>query len=204
MSAAATKVWKVLAGMILTTAAVGNAATIHVPADQVKIQAAIDAAVNGDTVLVAPGTYFENINFRGKAITLVSEQGPALTVIDGGSLDSVVALALSEGPGSVLSGFTVQNGFSTSRTAGFGDGGGIRIGNPFSTTPTSPTIQNNIIQNNRACDGVGIMVRSGSPLIQGNTIINNSQAGCSGGTGGGGIGIVGTSNAQILKQHRYR
>src|SRR5262249_29843815 len=104
----------------------------------------------------------------------------------------------SEGPGSVLSGFTIQNGFSNSHTPGFGDGGGIRIGTPFSTAPTSPTIQNNIIRNNRACDGVGIMVRSGSPMIQGNTISNNSQAGCSGGTGGGGIGIVGTSNAKIL------
>src|SRR5687768_16244262 len=42
-----------------------NAATIHVPADQPTIQAAIDASASGDTVLVAPGTYYEDINFFG-------------------------------------------------------------------------------------------------------------------------------------------
>ena len=160
------------------------------PLDQPGIQAGIDAAANGDTVLVASGTYFENINFHGKAITVISELGPGVTVIDGGARDSVVTLVSGEGPSTVLSGFTVQNGLSTSHTPGFGDGGGIRIGSPFSTTPTSPTIQNNVINNNRACDGEGIMIRFGSPVIQGNTITNNTQAFCSGGDGGG-IGIVG-------------
>ena len=47
-----------------------QAATIHVPTDQPTIQAGIDNAVNGDTVLVASGTYVENINFLGKAITV--------------------------------------------------------------------------------------------------------------------------------------
>ena len=61
-----------------------KAATIHVPADQPTIQAAIDAAAGGDTVLVAPGTYYEDINFNGKIITVTSEQGAAATVIDAG------------------------------------------------------------------------------------------------------------------------
>lgn len=46
-----------------------DAATIRVPTDAATIQQAISAAVAGDTVLVSPGTYFENINFLGKAIT---------------------------------------------------------------------------------------------------------------------------------------
>src|SRR5437899_6902467 len=118
----------------LTTGAnAGN--TIHVPADRPGIQAGIDAAVNGDTVLVAPGTYFENINFHGKAITVTSEQGSGVTVIDGGAHDSVAAFVTGEELSSVLSGFTLQNGLSTFSTPGFGDGGGVRIKN------SSPTIQ---------------------------------------------------------------
>ncbi len=46
--------------------------TLHVPADYTTIQAAIDAALNGDIVLVAEDTYYENINFKGKAITVAS------------------------------------------------------------------------------------------------------------------------------------
>ena len=50
-----------------------RADVIHVPADYPTIQEAINAAVNGDTVLVSPGTYVENINFRGRNIVVASE-----------------------------------------------------------------------------------------------------------------------------------
>lgn len=59
--------------------------TINVPADQPTIQAAINAATNGDTILVAPGTYAENINFGAKAITVASSGCPSVTTIDGGA-----------------------------------------------------------------------------------------------------------------------
>ncbi len=153
--------------------------TIRVPLNYPTIQAAINAAANGDTVLVAPGTYVENINFSGKAITVTSEGGPEVTLIDGNQADSVVKFISAEGRSSVLSGFTVLNGRSGFDTPGFGSGGGIWIKN------SSPTIAGNIIANNVGCEGVGISASSSSPLIQKNTIINNTQSGCTGGTGGG-------------------
>jgi parallel beta-helix repeat protein len=175
-----------IALLLLSSSARAAGNTIHVPADQPTIQAAINAAANGDTVLVAPGTYAENIDFKGKAITIKSVNGAATTVIDGGHNGSVVTFSTQEGPGSVLDGFTVRNG-----TAQF-EGSGITIQN------SSPTVINNTIINNGGCDGLGIAIGFGSPLIQKNTISNNQRTGCSGGIGGGGISIRGASNAQIL------
>src|SRR5215471_2526966 len=78
--------------------------TINVPGDQATIQGAINAANNGDTVLVAPGTYTENINFNGKAITVTSSVGAAQTIIDGGAKAPVVVFNTGEGFKSVLNG----------------------------------------------------------------------------------------------------
>ncbi len=66
-----------LLSLLLSLALPTSAKTIHVPADQPTIQAGINTASNGDTVLVSAGTYYENINFSGKAITVASASGPA-------------------------------------------------------------------------------------------------------------------------------
>jgi len=166
---------------------------IHVPADYPTIQAAINAAANGDTIQVAPGTYVENLSFLGKAIRLFSDQGSEVTVIDGNQAGSVVSFTSGEGPQSVLRGFTLQNG-----KAGVSPalrGGGIRIEN------SSPSIIGNVITDNTAGDGGGGISSSfGSPLIQENVIANNGQIpGWSGGVGGGGVAIGGASSAQLLK-----
>ena len=166
-------------------------ATISVPLNQPTIQAAIDIAQNGDVIVVSPGTYFENIDFLGKAITVNSEGSARATIIDGGAKGSVVTFAAGEDPASILSGFTIRNGRSGFDTPGFGDGGGIRIDN------ASPTIRNNIIMSNHACTGAGISISFGSPVIQGNRIEGNAQEGCSGGTGGGGINVRGAGAARI-------
>ena len=162
----------------------GQAAIIRVPADQPTIQQAINAAQDGDMVLVAPGTYIENIDFLGKAITVTSEAGPQTTIIDGNQITSVVTFRSNEEPESVLSGFTLRNGHQCD----FNDGGGITI------QAASPTIENNIITNNDACHyGNGIGVFFGSPIIRGNVITNNA-----GGGFGGGIGVVGFGETKIL------
>ena len=176
--------------LLLVWTASLQASTIHVPGDQPTIQAGIDAANNGDTVMVDPGTYFENINFNGKAITVISSSGPAKTIIDGGNLGPVVTFSSGEKGRSVLSRFTIQNGTSTYQSQY--DGGGIYISN------SSPVISKNIIQNNTACGGgAGIAVEFGSPRIQSNSILDNSQSGCSGGIGGGGISVGGAGTTEI-------
>ena len=134
--------------------------TIHVPADQPTIQAGINAANNGDTVLVSPGIYFENIDFLGKAITVIGSGGPASTTIDGGSRQglAVVAFKSQELRTSVLSGFTIQHGGT--QTASSQASGGVYV------HAAAPTIQNNIVVANR-CSGI---FANGGALIQGNTV----------------------------------
>jgi nitrous oxidase accessory protein NosD len=179
-----------LSSVVLSPGPASAQVVIRVPGDNPTIQSAIDGASAGDTVLVAPGTYVENINFRGKAITVVSEQGPEVTIIDGNFAGPVVTFTSGEGRGSVLRGFTLQRGDATGQVL---EGGGVRIDG------SSPTIEANIITNNRACDsGGGIDVDFSSALIEGNVISNNSQSGCSGGVGGGGVSVGGEGQAQII------
>jgi hypothetical protein len=122
---------------------------INIPSDWPTIQQGIDASVDGDTVLVQPGTYVENINFNGHNIVLGSlflttgdtsyiEQ----TVIDGDSAGSVVVFENGESVASVLTGFTVRNGYSY-------NGGGIYC------NQSHPTILYNDVINNYALSSGG-------------------------------------------------
>lgn len=76
-----------LAGFVLAVPAAAQS-VIRVPADAPTVQAGIQAALDGDTVLVAPGTYYEVIDLLGKAITVASEGGAAVTILDGTGRDS--------------------------------------------------------------------------------------------------------------------
>ncbi|MHC4944370.1 MAG: right-handed parallel beta-helix repeat-containing protein [Planctomycetota bacterium] len=136
----------------------GFSAVIHVPADYPTIQQAIDAAVHGDTVLVAPDTYVENINFLGKAISVKSEKGAELTVIDGGQADSVVTFDHMEGIQSVLDGFLITNG-----DASYGGGINCRYG-------SSPTIKHNLIDDNSAIYVCGISCEFSAAIIANNVL----------------------------------
>ncbi|MFC2088159.1 T9SS type A sorting domain-containing protein [Calditrichota bacterium] len=112
---------------------------IHVPTDQPTIQAGINAAVNGDTVLVADSTYYENIDFKGKAITVASHfliDGNSThidsSIIDGSQPShpdsgSVVCFQSDEDTTSVLCGFTITGGSGT-HIASINRSGGGGIG----------------------------------------------------------------------------
>jgi len=165
----------------------------RVPADYPSIQAAIDSAEPGDTVLVAPGRYVENIRFQGKGIVVGSEyvhtHDPAVitrTVIDGSrprhpDTASVVLMIDQEDTTAKLVGFTLTGGRGTVWTdarqkAQYREGGGVlcELG--------SPIIEHNIIENNQAVDvrpgvlsagGGGIRCGYAEPIIRNNVIRNN-------------------------------
>lgn len=153
--------------------------TIHVPADQPTIQAGINAAKNGDTVLVAPGTYYENIDFLGKVITVTSSDGPSKTAIDGSAKAPAVTFKSGEPGTTVLSGFTVQHGGTHNYNLSGTGNGGIYL------SLSSPTIKNNVITQNNCW---GIDSQSSAPSIAGNEISATQDPGsCS---FGGGAGIL--------------
>ncbi|HEV2414781.1 MAG TPA: right-handed parallel beta-helix repeat-containing protein, partial [Candidatus Dormibacteraeota bacterium] len=170
---------------------VAASSVLEVPIAFPTIQAAINAAVNGDTVLVDPGTYVENIDFKGKLITVQSAKGPSVTTIDGGNVAPVVNFSTSETAAAVLQGFTIQHGNATA-TFGY-EGAGVHINS------ASPTVEGNVITANVSCaDGAGISIAFASPVIRDTTINGNSkQPGCSG-QGGGGIYVRGAAGAQII------
>jgi len=99
--------------------------TRNVPGTYATIQAAINASVNGDVVLVQPGTYVENINYNGKLITIGSlffttadTSYISATIIDGNNSGRVVTFNSGEDSLAVLTGFTITNGYASDNGAG--------------------------------------------------------------------------------------
>src|SRR5436190_22258264 len=95
-----------------------HGAVLHVPGDYPAIQKATDNSKNGDVILVNPGIYNENINFKGKAITLTSTNAAdpdtvENTIIHAAAKSSVVTFATSETSNSILAGFTITGGYGT-------------------------------------------------------------------------------------------
>jgi hypothetical protein len=108
------------------------------------IQDGIDAAVTGDTVLVADGNYSERVKIWEETVTLASENGPEVTTIDATeagddpeNYNSVVTLLLTS---SIVKGFTITGGKGL-ELAGWGGGGVIGY-------QSSPTICNNVVRDN--------------------------------------------------------
>lgn len=149
----------ILIAMLLAIPVTAWSITIHVPSDYPTIQEAIDAAAYGDIIVVAPGTYIENIDFKGKGITLQSSHGPRSTVIDGGnpidpSFGSVVTFRSGEGLDSIIEGFTLTNGTGTVYGPSGIGGGGI-----YCINHSSPSVRNNIIIDNFSGDqGGGVFI----------------------------------------------
>ncbi len=147
-------------------------ATIHVPSDYTSIQAAIDAAAPGDEIEVAPGTYYEAINFNGKAIRLYSSGGAGATTIDGTGYPHVVQCISGERPTTKLEGFTITGGNANTNPYEDGRGGGMYNVN------SSPTVANCTFSGNSAAsDGGGMSNYYSSPTVTDCTFSGNTGMG---------------------------
>ncbi len=158
-----------------------NAAVINVPAVQLTIQSGIDAAKNGDTVLVADGIYRGegnvNIDFKGKQITVKSQNGAESTTVDCEKKPDTRGFIFQsqETNAAVLDGFTIRNGVHEL-------GGGIYCND------ASPTIKNCVIAWNRAAEndrgtgrGGGIYCFNSDTKIIDSAISNNRAESAYGG-----------------------
>ncbi len=173
-----------------------------VPANYATVQAAVDAAQEGDTVLVSPGIYYENVQLRGRNIVLSSryflENNPAdiirQTVIDGSQpahpdTASCLLIWKGESAATVVQGFTFRGGKGTvwldpAGAGTFREGGGIL------TEFSAPVIRHNIIRDNTvtpggtgivSVGGGGIRSGDGAVRIANNQIIHNRAEGYGGG-----------------------
>jgi Big-like domain-containing protein/flagellar hook capping protein FlgD/parallel beta helix pectate lyase-like protein len=175
---------------MFTTAKSGR--VINVPADVDSIQGGINMATDGDTVLVQPGTYLENINFNGKnivvgSLTLTTGDTSFIsqTVIDGNQSGRVISFENGEDSTAILCGFTITNGE-----------GGIIINN------SNPSMSYLYINNNTSGPpGGGILCQNSGFNLSNATIANNS------GNDGGGIGASNSffnlSNVNILNNSAH-
>lgn len=161
-----------------------SAEIINVPGDYDSIQQGIDAGSFGDTVLVQPGTYYENINFNGHNVVLGSlflTTGDSIyiatTIIDGDSSGTVVTFGNNETNAAMLVGFTIQHGLAIY-------GGGIFCGN------ADPIVRNNVIAANEAFEtqsgeGGGVYCIFSNMILLDNVITANYASGALGGFGAG-------------------
>ncbi|MBL7186818.1 MAG: right-handed parallel beta-helix repeat-containing protein [Phycisphaerae bacterium] len=184
-------------------------ATIYVPDDFSNIQAAIDSSVDGDVVQVASGTYSSygnrNIDFRGKAITVQSQNGPEQTIIDCTDHRGFYFRS-GEGSDSVLRGFTIVGGrVRGSEIPPDGDSWSLNpahpVGGGIFCEFSSPSIVNCVIRDCSAELGGGIASVGGSPKII-DCVIEQCTAGGLGsadsGGHGAGIGLIRGSEATII------
>ncbi len=172
------------------------AATIIVPDQAPTVSAGINMATSGDTVLVRPGTYTENLDLGGKEILLLAEQGPAATTIFGASDAPTIRIQNGEGRSLIIDGFTItgaDNGEYANRR-------GIEI------LSGSPIIRHNIIRDNKlpgyaqGCAGGIFASGASSPWIEGNIIRGNNASVTSPETNtglGGGICLCATATLPI-------
>jgi hypothetical protein len=127
------------------------------------------ATLSGDTLLVQPGTYVEQIDFLGKDLVVQSTAGAAATILDGNGEGPVVTFASGETAAAVLSGFTVQNGDSRAGGPSLDLGGGIHCDG------ASPTLVDLVVRANQSHRGGGLQLLNGSAATLTDSVVRENN-----------------------------
>ena len=134
-------------GTSCSTTSCDTDGVLHVPSEYPDIQTAIIVAVDGNEILIGPGTYTgtgdEVINVMGKRLWIHSSDGPEVTIIDGEGVRRVVQCSSGETNKTIIEGLTLTSGYTTDENNGAGmycNGG-------------APTVINCIFDGNTAADG---------------------------------------------------
>jgi len=151
----------IISAMLVALPVSANPGVIRrVPQDYLTIQAAVDAASPGDTILVAAGTYRENVRIDTSYLTLIGESRETI-IIDGGGIGNVITVGYyNPVSNTTISGFTIQNG-----TFGI-----------FSESRQNIIIRDNIISHTRF-SGIRLIQCKGKFIIANNTVTNNDETG---------------------------
>ena len=131
--------------LCLSFCALYSQSVIHVPGEEATIQRALDAAGTGTTILVAPGTYFETLNWPNDVdgIKLIGVEGNENTILDGQGMHRVIRMSSSYAneytEATLIEGLTIQNGFVFDE-----DGAGLAF------SGGSPIFRDLVFKSNRA------------------------------------------------------
>ena len=171
-------------------------ATLNVPGTYANIQAGLNAAASGDVVLVASGTYVENLTWPSvQGITLLSVSGPSNTIIDGGSANRVITFPTGQNftNTTIIEGFTVQNGLLTASTS---HGAGI-YAKDCSAILRNLIIKDNTITGAGWAFGGGVYAENSPTLLVENCTFENNEVNSTDWSYGAGIYYESSTDASI-------
>ncbi len=174
-----------------------SASIVNVPGDYATIQEAIQAALPGDEIVVAPGVYPEALDLLGKDLRLRSRAGREVTIVDGAGLNaSLLRVASGETLAATVEGFSFRNGRGEVHPtcAGAGPiGGAIYLGSASALTLRDCVLEQNGV--GTVIAGAGIYVANGTLVVEGCHFAGN---GVHDQGSGGAIGSCATNSARSI------